>query len=256
VVAVKQPKHFATEADLCARFLSALPRGWTPYNETAGWDILLVRNSDGFQIGIQAKLKLNAEVIAQTLEDGYWPCDAGPDCRAVLVPDGVAGHFGKIAACLGLTVLQVRPPYRPGVYGPAFTPDLPDERHDWAQRDWFEQCPVKRHELPEYVPDVAAGASAPLQLTKWKIAAIKIAVTLEQRGYVTRADFKQHRIDHRRWVAQGWLKAKAGRYLAGQAAPNFKAQHPVVWEQIAADAVKWMPKPAPELMTQPAGGVL
>ena len=38
---------FASEVDLCARFLKALPEDWIAYNETAGWDILLVRSADG-----------------------------------------------------------------------------------------------------------------------------------------------------------------------------------------------------------------
>ena len=54
---------FRSEADLCAAFLAALEREhakkWMAYAETAGWDILLVRLKDGFQIGIQAKLALN-----------------------------------------------------------------------------------------------------------------------------------------------------------------------------------------------------
>ena len=54
---------FAKESDLCAAFLASLPEGWTAYPETAGFDILLGREVDGFQIGIQAKLRLNAKVI-------------------------------------------------------------------------------------------------------------------------------------------------------------------------------------------------
>jgi hypothetical protein len=45
------------------------------YPETEGWDILLVRVSDGFQIGIQAKLALNIGVINQCLEHGQTTCE-------------------------------------------------------------------------------------------------------------------------------------------------------------------------------------
>ena len=60
-------KPFASEADLCAAFLAWAARtapGVACYAEWAGWDILLVY-PEGFQLGIQAKLRLNAEVIGQ-----------------------------------------------------------------------------------------------------------------------------------------------------------------------------------------------
>lgn len=224
---------------MCARFIEALPEGWTSYAETAGWDILLVRAADGFQIGIQAKLKMGVDVINQVLEDrGRWYIDrAGPDCRAVLVPD--ERGFRAIADYIGFTIITVRPEKSWG--NSDFYPALPDQTG--TEMYWHEWMPVKRHDLPEYVPDVAAGASAPLQLTDWKIAAIKIAVTIEIRGYVTRMDFKAHRIDHRRWTAResGWLVIEDGRYIRGPRFPNFRHGHPVVYEQIKADAPKWWP---------------
>jgi hypothetical protein len=241
-------KAFKTEIELCARFIAAIGNDWTAYNETAGWDILLVRKDDGFQIGIQAKLKLSTDVINQAIES-EWVHTTGPDCRAVLVPWGDARGFDKICAYAGLTIIRVTAPgsdekyiYRHNV----FDPNLPTMKAGWRQ-EWFELAHDKRHDLPEYVPDVAAGASAPLQLTDWKIKAIKIAVTLERRGHVTRQDFKHHGIDHRRWIApgQGWLVVTDGRYTRGPRFPNFKAQHPVVYEQIQADAKKWIsPEPA------------
>jgi hypothetical protein len=93
----KQPP-FATEVALCSAFIACVDkRVWCPYPETAGWDILLVRRSDGFQIGIQAKLRLGLDVINQAIESrGSWHSTApGPDCRAVLVPSDLAGKFGR-----------------------------------------------------------------------------------------------------------------------------------------------------------------
>lgn len=62
-------KPFPTEAALCAAFIAAIDkRAWTPYAETAGWDILLVRKVDGFQIGVQAKLVFNLDVVNQAID--------------------------------------------------------------------------------------------------------------------------------------------------------------------------------------------
>lgn len=238
---------FAKETDLCAAFLSALPRGWTAYPETAGWDILLSRNSDGAQIGIQAKLKLNAEVINQAIEDhaGYTATLPGPDYRAVLVPSDANRTLQRVAEYAGLTVISVTE--QAGSYGGRrhrhFSPSLPSERHHFGARHWHEFLPTERERLPDYIPDCSAGDKAPLQLTHWKIKAIKIAVLLETRGYVTRADFKAIDIDHRRWVAAGWIVAKDGVFVAGSG-PDFRGQHPRNYDEIKADISKWMPSHA------------
>lgn len=246
-----KPKAFAKESDLCAAFIAAVGPDWTPYAETCGWDILLVRNANGFQIGIQAKLKLNPMVLAQALDESQYSVDhAQPDCRAVLVPWGeVSVGLTYLCAYVGITVIRMesavdRLGYKQTWYRRQFDPDLPALGKEWDERNWYEQAPLRRCELPEYIPDVAAGAAAPLQLTAWKISALKIAVLLEVRGFVTRADFKHLQVDHRRWTAPGneWLRAQNGRYVPAKFLPDFKRQHPVVFEKIKADSAKWMPK--------------
>jgi hypothetical protein len=243
-------KMFKTEVELCAAFAAVLPPEWTAYNECSGHDILLVCKADGRQIGVQAKLKLNAEVVAQAIEGEEWYRVAGPnpDYRAVLVPDSTAASFfDKICDCLGLTVVRVRSARPEGYFRgpPSFSPPLPtDPKYPYVCRHWHDTATVERHKLPEYVPDVAAGASSPLQLTEWKVKALKIAVTLEMRGHLTRRDFAHHQIDHRRWVAQRWIQVAdgEGRYLRGDNFPDFERQHPVVFAKVRADAPRWLPK--------------
>lgn len=245
----KEPKTkmFATEAALCAAFIKRIDDKWIVYAETCSWDILLVRRLDGFQIGFQAKLKLNADVVSQALEDdASWIAfdrgRAGPDCRAILIPGDIqnAHAFDKICAYIGVTIIRVSK----GRYGRMeadFSPDLPtDPKYPYGAREWYEMAPAKRHDLPAYVPDVAAGAPSPLQLTDWKIKAIKIAVLLDRRGRVSRKDFSFLKLDHRRWVTTGWIRATPAGYVADMP-PDFKRQHPVVYEKIAADFDKWAP---------------
>lgn len=243
---MSKEKLFAKETDLCAAFISALPSGCTPYAETAGWDILLVRDSDGLQIGIEAKLKLNVDVVNQAIENRrpYQLTREMPDFRAVLVPFDCDGKLSTICTYLGITVIQVKhDTWRKGKPF-SFTPSLPkvhDELSEYGREEWFETCTAERHKLPKYVPDVPAGASGPIQLTKWKEAALHIAVTLEVRGYVTREDFKHHKIDHRRWVAGGWIRACNGVYVKGDGWPLFEQQHPRVYGEIKANADAWLP---------------
>lgn len=256
----KRVAEFASEADLCARFIAAatgqiddfrqpyaVPRksNWVAYPETGGFDVLLVRRKDGFQIGIEAKLHLNQTVLTQALEGGSWydPLAPGPDCRAVLVPDGSGREpLSLIAAYCGITIIRCLG--ADARRGPVFQPYLPHPLADWqADPNWRENLPVRRVVLPDYVPDVAAGSSAPIKLTTWKIGAIRLAILMERRGLITRADFAHLRVDHRRWVGERWVEVDGakGGWVPGPRWPDFAGQHPKNYAEIAADFEKWAP---------------
>jgi hypothetical protein len=259
---------FETEADLVAAFVADLRDQnerfarlnagcapgqrrkpiWTVYPETGGWDLLLVDDA-GVQIGVEAKLSLNAKVICQALPGHRWSDGEGPDYRAVLVPfDKVQGHLHPIAAALGLTVLSVRREegYRNMVDVWISPQTLPDENGDtWGLCDWFSWLPAKRCALPEYVPDVEGGKPCPVALTTWKIKAIKLMILLDRRGGVTRADMKHLGISPTRWTDayNGFLAPDSikGQYVRCARTPDLKAQHPTNWQQIEADFAKWAP---------------
>ena len=243
---MKKPVY-ATEANLCADFIAWVKREggkyrsgvktpvWTPYAETAGWDILLVAE-DGTQIGVQAKLKFNMKVLSQSIPDSWddWR-GTGPDYRAVLVPEGDSAH-SNICDTLGLKLMHR---LSRGWGEPEFAPSL-DMGDTWGGC-WHYWSPTKREALPEFVPDVVAGASGPVQLTKWKIAALRIVATLEVRGHVTRQDFRAYGVDPRRWTGSGgWLVPRsermqhAGQYVRGPAL-DFDRQHPDVYAQVLAE---------------------
>jgi len=232
---------FATEADLCRQFIAAVERAnerrkarfgedvqvWTPYPETAGFDILFVAN-DGRQIGVEAKLRLNGKVLAQALPSyiTYSFGMIGPDYRAVLVPS--SGDLQPVCSALGLTVLTLRDD-RYGIDG--YTPSFPvADRDDSAWHDW---CPQQRCTVPEVNSDTVAGVPSPIQLTEWKIKAIKLAIILEQRP-VSRADFKALNLSPSRWTAPftGWLVKSNAGYVPGPHMPDFRRQHPVAYEQL------------------------
>lgn len=238
------------ETDLVADFSDhATKCGWVVYAETAGWDLLLVRPADGFQIGVEAKLSLNATVLCQILSrETSYGRGVGPDCRAALVPaKKTVNGLTTIARHLGIVVIEGHEPDRWNkARAPNFSPGLPDEKHAWSRSElghgeWPELCPDQRHALPDYVPDVVGGKAAPVALTQWKIKALKVVVTIEAAGAVTRADFKALGIDPSRWT-QYWLKSNGeGGWVPKPTTPDFKAQHPVNYEQIKADIAKWGP---------------
>lgn len=258
---------FAKETDLCAAFIKCLPVGWLAYPETGGFDILLVRARDGIQIGVEAKLRLNAKVICQAAESLsiHSTVSPAPDYRAVLIP---GGSYDLAALCplLGITAISMQELFATesgepewfdkrrsmarlasGGYSHPFSPHLP-EGGKYSDGGWFERCPVKRIPVPDWVPDVAAGASAPVALTPWKVGAIKLVITLSRRGYLTRQDFKHFDVSMSRWTQERWLvKDGNGGWIAGDRMPNFKAQHPTNYGEIEADFEKWK---APETATQ------
>lgn len=247
----RDPAPFASEADLCRVFISLMPPGWTAYPETGGFDILLRHDVDGFQIGVEAKLRLNAKVICQAAEYvGHSYVDqAGPDCRAVLIPDGVSTELAGLCPLLGITVIKLQPERDLSVASfrlvqpPRFKPDLPSLKNPFSESPWHELCPVERITLPDWVPDVSAGNSAPIALTDWKIRAIKIVVLLKRNGFVTRKDFAAIAISMSRWTQEKWLvKGTRNQWVAGPKLPDFKKQHPVNYPQIEANYEKWAPK--------------
>lgn len=260
---------FESEAALCAAFIAQLPKDWTAYPETAGFDILLVRGADGAQIGVEAKMTLNAKVLMQAVEglySGRGSEGAAPDFRAALVPGGTAGAEMKcLARYLGIAVIEMTSEAAREEEGkafaerygvsyrrahtkdkPWFTPELPVQS-GYVWRDvWTDHCPAERCKVPAYVPDVVAGASGPSQLSEWKIEAIKICILLERHGFVTIADFKKVGIDRKRWLDMWWIAQteERGRYVAGRKPLDLRVAHPVNYGQIEADFEKWKPSAA------------
>jgi hypothetical protein len=255
-------QNFKTEADLCAAFVSCVPTTWTVYPETCGFDIVLVHHETGAQIGVEAKLVLNAKVLVQITRNREINL-TGPDFRAVLV-DRVVAENAIIARRLGVKILTVAPRHNslghsyvtPREYpsgqwvvnkGGAWLPDLTEYRlyrsiSWWSNNDWEDEAPVSRLKLPDYVPQVRAGVPAPIKLTDWMIQAIRMCVLVEKYGAVNRKHFQELKLHQSRW-SDGWLMKSEirGQWIAGPRFPaqNFRNTHPGSYAQIEADFPKW-----------------
>jgi len=188
-----------SEEELCSWFGElATKDGWTVYPETAGWDLLLVK--DHVQIGVEAKLRANVDVLAQALRPGIE--NDGPRFHAVLVPK--AGRaFLEVARTLRVVTFDRRA--------------LESDAHlYWYRQDghalirppfeWFAWNHPDPAELPPIVPDVPAGVPSPRTLTKWKIGAIRICLRIRARGWVAKRDFTELGVSPSHWYRK-WLKA-------------------------------------------------
>jgi hypothetical protein len=239
---VKEKKPtYTKEADMCADFIAALPKEWTAYCETSGWDILLVHD-DGTQIGVEAKLSLNAKVIIQSMSGLTYQHSYGPDFRAVLIPGGKKCDYEALCSAIGIQVMTCN--FTTSRYiSQRYRPSLPDPKNRGWDDQWHPWLPANRCKLPEYVPDVSAGHPSPNSLSHWKIKAIKLLILAETRP-IKRSDFKYLQLSPTRWTERsfGWFTPTINGYVRNDRTPDLKSVHPINYEQIKADFEKWAPK--------------
>lgn len=215
---------FKDEAELCAALIErALEQAWLAYPETKGYDIVLARA--GVQIGVQAKMHFNAVLLRQILPPraawGGVPADH-PQHLAILLPT-YDDDVSEICAALGIAYFYYCPE------AGSIVPTL------LAATRW-DHCSQLPLELPDYIPDVAAGVPSPVVLTEWKIRALRLCAILEVRGYLTDDDFDAEYLDRRRWVhpLRDWLIHQDGQYTAAPGL-KFPQQHPVVYAEILGE---------------------
>jgi hypothetical protein len=198
--------EFKTEAELCEHMIKHFAvNGVKAYREISvgyghngsygrsGWDILFV-HPEGMQFGIQAKMTANLKVIAQAIDDRHSMSPKGmqrPDYIGVLIP------FYSDEMSLVANRLCVRV-FWPGEFYLTAWDAL------WQWGSWGLQESDCRIELPDFVPDLEAGIPAPIQMTPWKIKAIKIGLLLVKQGFLTRKDFHDENISPTLW-RQKWL---------------------------------------------------
>lgn len=232
------------EADLCDYFIkefNALP-GWTCYPEAAGFDVLVVHES-GRQIGVQAKLALNAKVADQIMPD---PRDdyygrPGPDHRMVIVSKITEASAGivKMLKRLGVTTLCPRKTYDRQL-GEIFTFDLqyqllgPDTNPSPYSADrMFDWWPSERCKVPMVATSLPAGVPSPIQLTPWKESALKVIALMRRQGFITTKQIAAHGIGITTWTQSpgskpSWLSRGAvrGQWIESEHMPAFDQQHP------------------------------
>lgn len=239
------PAPFEKESELCSLFMrefGALP-GWTCYPEAAGFDILAVHD-DGRQIGVEAKLALNAKVAEQILPGA---CDQffehpGPDYRIVIVSKITPASAGiaRMLAMLGVAVLapdQCRTS-RGDAYSFSFHNLLEARGTDtfFGIQYLYDWNPPVRCHVPALLQALPAGVPSPIKLTPWKEKAVKILALMRAQGHITGKQIAAHGHAVTRWtqpngLKHAWLKKSEvrGQWIETEHMPDFDKQHPELY---------------------------
>lgn len=216
-----------TERELCEMFRAAVS-GWAVvYPEQSDWDMLAVLG-DGTQVGIQAKLKANFDVVAQAIRIGgrstASPCSSarwrriteprhagpGPDIRAVLVPSANAAMIDVAAACNVLVLEQ----HDLAPVASKWDRSVEDGVRRWGSslEEQIAKAPrwptTKRVWLPPFVPDLPAGVPAPRTVSPWKVNAAKLCAELRAGLTPTSAEVEARVGSFSRWRL--WLDRVPG----------------------------------------------
>lgn len=207
------------EAELCALFrIAAEEDGWIVYPEVAGWDMVLVWSGEapipigataipaGTQVGVEAKMRANVEVLAQVMDRLRFT--ARPDAAAILVPKA-GSAFVNVAGSIGAGVYTL---HHCGPYTLPRSGGWERDRKIVAapvpSRRYVPQAASKRSPLwlPPVVSQGAAGVPSPSPLTKWRVAALRVCNLLRSRGWVTAADFRAEGVNPQIWKERRWIR--------------------------------------------------
>ncbi len=227
-----------SEADLCKEFAAWIStHRWTAYPETGGSDLRLVAGENPErlvsprhvfiaqdQVGVQAKLVGNLQVLAQALDlTGF---------RAVLV--GRASiDFMTVAKTLQICVFAKEKCVK--IYGRKkwmSSPTSPFHTIGYV----YDGGGQRFYPLPPVVPDLPAGGKSPRQLTEWRLKAFKLVKKLlDDDAVVTNATFTELGIFRPRWLKNGWvaiLDTKPVRYASGVHIMDVMEGYEAVYKQL------------------------
>lgn len=179
-------KKYRYEYQMCDDFIEKNKDHFDIYPECYGYDMLLFSKIDEVQIGVQAKLKNNLQVIYQILDNtenmNLKLKRIGPHYRAILSPE-IDGRYRMLCRRLGIAHFN---PYD------AIMIDIPD--FGWRIKPFYEsplQPHIQRHTRPELKLNDSPGKSSPKNLSTWRVAAIKAMVIYYKQSYITSSQLRE-----------------------------------------------------------------
>lgn len=243
---------FEREADLCNLFIrdfNALP-GWTCYPEAANFDVLAVHD-DGRQLGVEAKLTLNAKVADQILpmQQGDFFDKPGPDYRMVIVSRITVANAGiaKMLRMLGVEVLS--PHMSSSLNGDSYRfsfhnmLEATGEETSFGSQYLHDWNPAVRCYVPALLQALPAGVPSPVQLTPWKEKALQLVALMRHQGFITAKQIAAHGHAVTRWTQPdgsrpAWVEkgSHRGQWLETEHMPAFDQQHPELYA-VAVQAI-------------------
>ncbi len=199
--------RWESESALCSDFIEfASGKGWRCYPETGGFDILCVatesvRNNarPGTQLGIQAKLRANLEVVAQSLPSKWMR--QGPAHYGILVPKSTEA-LRDVAKRLDLMVFSSS---SQGRFARKGYDKLLEPIVKWPRAGAHHTEPA--WVPPLHVEGLQAGVASPSAQSPWKFAAVTLCLRALERGFVTSRDFAELKLSMTVWRAKSWIVA-------------------------------------------------
>lgn len=232
-----------SEAELCEIFIRDfnLLEGWLCYPEACGFDVLAVHD-DGRQIGIEAKMTVNAKVADQILPSrsaDYFGLP-GPDYRLVIVSKITDAGAGIVKMLERQGVRVIVPQVSRTANGHEFSfstssmfPEAIGKVPTYGDQYLFDWNPAERCRVPSHVNTNPAGVRSPVQLTPWKESALKILSLMRSQGFITAKQIAHHGHGVSRWTQHNggkhsWLVKGAvrGQWVECEHMPAFDLQHP------------------------------
>ncbi len=214
--------------------------GWVVYPEQGGWDLLLVRNH--IQVGIQAKLRPTVKLFAQAIVPESSP---GPHYRAIAVGNL---NFKErrdvivVARTSGLVLIDM------SCHHDCWLNAAQRNYKYFSKISWryYRHYPSKLVWTPSFVPKLAAGIPAPKNVSPWKIAAIKLELLCDKKGWVTiddarkivRQEVPSHTVGYPRTLLQRYFRCtkdsapeiRRGKKWALRSRPS--RQYPYVYKEL------------------------
>lgn len=190
-----------SEHDLVCLFRDLADRErWEFYPENQAWDFLMQDKLTGTQIGFQAKLKINSNVVEQCLSLLSKGTIQGPNFGAVLIPfsETQIKSFDKFKKrCLAKKLL---------IFTERDSLQLLSPNWEWARFRFKE--PVW---IPPFVPDLPAGVKSPRSVTPFKVGVVLLCAAMRAGLQPTQKQIKEYRAGSIYSYWDKYLKKLPGR---------------------------------------------
>jgi hypothetical protein len=193
------------EYEMCDEFVELNKADWDIYPECYGYDMLMFSKDSEIQIGVQAKLKNNLQVIYQILNNvdiSNRIKRIGPHYGAVLTPidDNNYYHLCRRLNIIKFNIVPIK----------ATMNYINNVNLDGYTILNF----LERHNRPIIRLNDSPGKSSPKNLSQWRIQALKIMNKYYDQGYIISSQLRELGLNttlFTNWFEYRYREPKVGR---------------------------------------------